>query len=121
MPAIDPNRLARQVEGLIALPDEPVKIARVVRDLVEEYSGHSKSSVPSVPRPVIRSLRGALQQHAQPMAIGEALWKESLPDTQLLAAGMLERIEDPKWRPLLNVGRARMYRSKSFANWAHAA
>jgi hypothetical protein len=96
MPAIDPNRLARQVEDLIAMPDEPLQIARVVRDLVEEYSAQARSSVPSVPRPVIRSLRGALQQHAQPMAIGEALWKDSLPDTQLLAAGMLERIEDPE-------------------------
>ena len=94
MPAIDPNRLARQVDDLIAMPDEPFQIARVVRDLVEEYSAQARSSVPSVPRPVIRSLRGALQQHAQPMAIGEALWKDSLPDTQLLAAGMLERIED---------------------------
>ena len=95
MPAIDPNRLARQVDDLVALPDEPIQIARAVRDLVEEYSVRAKSSVPSVSRPVIRSLRGALQQHAQPMAIAEAVWKESLPDTQLLAAGMLERIEDP--------------------------
>ncbi len=59
MPAIDPNRLARQVDDLIAMPDEPFQIARVVRDLVEEYSAQARSSVPSVPRPVIRSLRGA--------------------------------------------------------------
>ncbi len=94
MPAIDPNRLARQVEDLIAQPDSPVQIARVVRDLVEEYSDQTRSSVPSVPTPVIRALRGALQQHEQVKAISEALWEESLPDTRLLAAGLLEQIED---------------------------
>jgi hypothetical protein len=96
MPAIDPNRLARQVEDLIAQPDEPDRIARVVRDLVEEYSDQTRSSVPTVPTPVIRALRGALQQHEQPKAISEALWEVSLPDTRLLAAGLLERIEDPE-------------------------
>ncbi|MEE9215964.1 MAG: DNA alkylation repair protein [Anaerolineales bacterium] len=96
MPAIDPNRLARQVEDLIALPDEPDQIARFVRDLVEEYSDQTRSSVPTVPTPVIRSIRGALRQHAQQKALSEALWKESLPDTWLLAAGLLERIEDPE-------------------------
>lgn len=94
MPAIDPNRLARQVEDLIAQPDEPDRIARAVRDLVEEYSDQARSSVPTVPTPVIRALRGALQQHEQPKAISEALWEVSLPDTRLLAAGLLERIED---------------------------
>lgn len=96
MPAIDPNRLARQVEDLIAQPDEPDRIARAVRDLVEEYSDQARSSVPTVPTPVIRALRGALQQHEQPKAISEALWEVSLPDTRLLAAGLLERIEDPE-------------------------
>jgi hypothetical protein len=95
MPAIDPNRLARQVEDLIAQPNEPDRIARVVRELVEEYSDQTRSSVPTVPTPVIRALRGALQQHEQPQAISEALWEVSLPDTRLLAAGLLERIEDP--------------------------
>lgn len=94
MPAIDPNRLARQVDDLIARPDEPNQIARVVRDLIEEYSDQTKLSVPTVPRPVIRSLRGALQQHGQHLAISEALWNEGLPDSWLLAAGLLERIED---------------------------
>jgi hypothetical protein len=96
MPAIDPNRLARQVEDLIAQPDEPDRIARLVRDLVEEYSDQTRSSVPTVPAPVIRALRGALQQHEQPKAISEALWEVSLPDTRLLAAGLLERIREPE-------------------------
>ena len=94
MPAIDPNRLARQVEDLIAQPNEPDRIARIVRDLVEEYSDQTRSSVPTVPTPVIRALRGALRQHEQPKAISEALWEVSLPDSRLLAAGLLEQIED---------------------------
>jgi len=96
MPAIDPNRLARQVDHLIALPDDPELIARTVRDLVEEYSEQVRSPVPTVPKPVVRALRGALRHREHPKAISEALWKISLPDTKLLAAGMLEQIEGPE-------------------------
>ncbi len=96
MPAVDPNRLARQVEELATEPRDPNQMARVVRDLVEEYSDTAKPSVPSVPTPVIRSLRKALQQHGQHEAIAEALWNEGLPDTRMLAAGLVERIEGPE-------------------------
>lgn len=96
MPAIDPNRLARQVDDLLGMPGDPEQIARTVRDLVEEYSDQTRSPVPTMPRPVIRALRGALLQHEHPKAISEALWEVSLPDTKLLAAGMLEQIEEPE-------------------------
>jgi hypothetical protein len=94
MPAIDPRRLARQVDDLIAQPDDPLQIARTVRDLVEEYSEQTRSPVPSVPTPVVRAIRGALQKHGQPKAISEALWEISLPDTRLLAVGLVEQIEN---------------------------
>ena len=96
MPAIDPNRLARQAEDLAAQPDDPGQIARAVRDLIEEYSDQARSSSPSLPTPVIRSLRTALEQHGQQKDLSEALWREGSPDSRLLAAGLLEKSENPE-------------------------
>ncbi|MFQ5923942.1 MAG: hypothetical protein ACE5M4_13955, partial [Anaerolineales bacterium] len=81
MPAIDPNRLARQLESLRTLSNDPDQIARDVRDLIEEYSEQTRTPAPAVPVPVIRSLRAALHQLVQPNAISEALWKVGMPDS----------------------------------------
>ncbi len=95
MPAIDPHRLASQLDDLRSQPNDPDQIAHLVEELFEEYSDQNRSSVPAVPAPVIRSTRAALHQLGQPRAISEALWKGGSPDSQLLAAGLLERIEEP--------------------------
>ncbi len=94
MPAIDPHRLARQLDNLRSQSSDPDQIAREVRDLIDEYSDPTKSPALAVPAPVIRSLRAALHQLGQQVAISEALWKGGLPDARLLAAGLLERVED---------------------------
>jgi len=94
MPAIDPHRLSGQLDHLRTHSSDADQIAREVRDLIEEYSDPSKSHAPAVPAPVIRSLRAALHQLGQQVAISEALWKGGLPDARLLAAGLLERVED---------------------------
>ena len=93
MPAIDPERLTRQIEDLQTQSDDPGEIALEVRDLIEEYSDPTKTSGLAVPSPVIRSVRGALQQHEDPGAIAKQLWKTGLPDAKFLAAGMLEILE----------------------------
>ena len=93
MPAIDPSRLARQLENLRSLSDDPNQIARHVRDLIEQYSEQTRAPASTVPAPVIRSLRAALHQLGQSKAISEALWEKGTPDSRLLAAGLLERIE----------------------------
>jgi len=95
MPAIDPHRFASQLDNLRSQSTDPDQIARLVQELFEEYSDQNKSSVPTVPSPVIRSTRAALHQLGQPTAISEAIWKGGLPDSRLLAAGLLERIADP--------------------------
>ena len=94
MPAIDPHRLALQLDNLRSQSAEPDQIARFVQDLVEEYAGLDKSSVPAVPAPILRSIRAALHPLGQPKVISEALWKGGLPDLRLLAAGLLARLED---------------------------
>lgn len=94
MPAIDPHRLARQLDNLRTQSSDPDQIARDVGELIEEYSDPTRSRAAAVPAPVIRSLRATLHQLGQQRAISEALWKCGLPDARLLAAGLLERVED---------------------------
>lgn len=93
MPAIDPDRLTRQLEELRTRSNDPEQIARGVQNLTEEYSGQTGSS--GLPVPVMRSLRATLHLLGQPKAISEALWKSGMRDSQVLAAGLLGRIEDP--------------------------
>lgn len=96
MPAIDPHRLALQLESLRSQSSDPDRIARTVQDLVEEYSDPHRSSTPAVPAPVIRSIRAALRKLEQPIIISETLWNGGRPDSRLLAAGLLERVEGPE-------------------------
>jgi hypothetical protein len=96
MPAIDPDRLARQIENLRTHSGDPDQIARAVLTILEEYSEPARPSTTSVPAPVIRSLRTALRQQGDPKAIAEALWKKGIPDSRLLAAGLIGDIEDPE-------------------------
>lgn len=95
MPAIDPTRLHRELEALKSGVNDPQRIARETRDLIEAYSEQSRSPALAVPAPVIRSLRVILRGLGNPESLSEALWMTGIPDSQLLAAGLLESIEGP--------------------------
>ena len=96
MPAIDPQRLAGQLDNLRTHSGDPDQIALEVQDLIEEYSDRTRSPAPALPAPFIRSLRAALHELGQQVAVSEALWNGGLPDARRLGAGLLERVEDPE-------------------------
>lgn len=96
MPAIDPERLLRQMQEIESLPNDSSSVARAVLEVLEEYSDPARPSTPSVPKPVIRSLRTTLHRREEVLAIAESLWRKGSPDARLLAAGLLEVVVEPK-------------------------
>ena len=95
MPAIDPNRLRRQIEELRLQVGDPSGLRRSVVRLVEEYSdrtrrqGRRESTVPgSVHRSVLQALQEALGNDPDAAAqAAEALWRAETTEAKLLAAG----------------------------------
>ena len=95
MPAIDPTRLSRQLDALQSGSNDPNEIAAEVIGLLEEYSETTKPPAPAVPKPVMRSLRSTLHQTGQSEEISKVLWKNGTTDSRLLAARLLEAVEQP--------------------------
>ena len=97
MPAIDPNRLRRQIEELRLQVGDPSGLRRSIVRLVEEYSdrtrrqGRRESTVPgSVHRSVLQALQEALANDPDAAAqAAEALWRAEPTEAKLLAAGLL--------------------------------
>ena len=97
MPAIDANRLQRQLEDLRRQVDEPIGLRRAVVRLVEEYSDRTRrpgGREPILPGPihrsVLRTLQAALAHDPEAAArAAEALWRATPMEAKLLAAGLL--------------------------------
>ena len=92
MPAIDPHRLATEVERIKAKSGEPTLIARETKDLLAYYSDEGRVKVPA---PVLRALAGALEQSSAEHSLDspQALWKGGSPEAKVLAAGLLGNVE----------------------------
>lgn len=93
MPAIDPHRLASEVERLKAQSGEPTLIARETKALLAYYSDDGRVKVPA---PVLRALARALEQSSaeHPLDSPRALWKGGSPEAKVLAAGLLGNVEN---------------------------
>jgi hypothetical protein len=96
MPAIDPERLARQVAGLRPAASDPEALATAVRDLTEEYLDRTRregAAEPLVPPPVHRALLAGLEAvlASGPAleAAAAALWRIGTDPVRRLAASLL--------------------------------
>jgi hypothetical protein len=99
MPAVDPARLAREVDGLFNLTLEPSALAGRVLDLLERYAerarrkgGKSEDSL-DCPRPVTAALANAIGAEARrggrSLDLAQALWSIPIRETRLLACEAL--------------------------------
>ncbi|HLC02903.1 MAG TPA: DNA alkylation repair protein [Anaerolineales bacterium] len=116
MPAIDPDRLTRQVAKVAAAIGDPTELRRRTLDVLEFYADRTRrpgasTQVDDVPpafgvaRPVMRALTVSLlravaarPENTQPAA--EALWRAESRETRLLAAaliGDLKGEDAPTW------------------------
>jgi hypothetical protein len=116
MPAIDPERLKRQVAEVAAAVGDPFELRRRALDVLEFYADRTRRPGPSTqlddvppmfgaPRPVMRTLSASLvgavttrPERARPAA--DALWRTGFRESRMLAAalvGSLDRAEAAAW------------------------
>lgn len=113
MPAIDPSRLDREIQRILASLSDPPGLNRGVLDLLETYAERTRRPgqiagshrVIGVERPVMRSLARSLRaatagRPALAWPVVEALWESGYRESQVLASEILggqcdERI--PEW------------------------
>lgn len=106
MPAIDPERLSREIEKLQSSINNPPVLRQGILELMEYYAdrirrpseairnpGLGKSF--DIPKPVLRELRSALmgwvsEEWGWAEAIGEQLWQAPYRETRLMAIDMLK-------------------------------
>lgn len=105
MPAIDPDRLTRQVSAVAAAIGDPTELRRRTLDLLEFYADRTRrpgastevDDVPpsfGAPRPVMRSLTASLVGAAsgrpeRALSAAEALWRADYRESRLLAAALV--------------------------------
>jgi hypothetical protein len=105
MSAVNPKRLAAQVEDLLTLLDDPQAFCRQCLDLLEFYASRTRKPVTmtnleetlrvfNVPRPVIRALSTGLSKHTQARShlawpAAAALWETGYRETRLLSSAIL--------------------------------
>lgn len=99
MPAVDPARLAREIERAFEPDDGPGLLARRVADLLAAYAerarrpGGARTDTLNVPRPVMRAVGRALASAsgagASAIELASALWSIPLRETRILAAEAL--------------------------------
>jgi hypothetical protein len=99
MPAVDPVRLAREVDGVFGLALEPSALAGKIRDLLERYAERArrKGGKPEdsldCPRPVMVALAHAIGAEARRggrgLELADALWSTPIRETRLLACEAL--------------------------------
>lgn len=108
MPAVDLERLARQIEGVLNARTDPHALARGCLDLLEFYRDRSRHSLVGpraaararglgAPRPVVRALGQALRQAArdrpqETLALAAALWQRGARETRSLAIMLLPEV-----------------------------
>lgn len=116
MPAIDPDRLTRQVAKAVAAFGDSIELRRRTLDILEFYADRTRRPGPSTevedvppsfgaPRPVMRALgRGLVQAAAgrveRALAAAEALWRADYRETRTLAAALVGSLQDragPAW------------------------
>jgi hypothetical protein len=99
MPAVDPVRLAREVDGMFGPALEPSALAGKVLDLLERYAerarrkgGRPEDSL-DCPRPVMAALANAIAAEARrggrSLELADALWSTPIRETRLLACEAL--------------------------------
>ncbi len=105
MPAVDLERLARQIEAVVAVGTDPHAVARGCLDLLEFYRDRSRHSPVAqraaaraaafgAPRPVVRALAQALRQAVrdrpqEALALAASLWQHEARETRSLAIMLL--------------------------------
>jgi hypothetical protein len=110
MPAIDPDRLTRQVAKVAQVVADPIELRRRALDLLEFYADRTRrpgastqvEDVPpsfGAPRPVMRALTSSLiravgGQSDRALAAAEALWRADLRETRLLSAALIGSLDD---------------------------
>jgi len=116
MPAIDPDRLRKQVAGFAGAIGDPAELRRRALDILEFYADRTRRPGPSthvddvspafgVARPVMKSLTQALRRAAagkpeRGLAAAEALWQTGYREARLLAAALVgDQFGEPvmKW------------------------
>jgi hypothetical protein len=99
MPAVDPLRLAREVDGMFDQTLDPSALAGKVLDLLERYAerarrkgGRPEDSL-DCPRPLMAALARAIGAEARRggrgLELADALWTTPLRETRLLACEAL--------------------------------
>ncbi len=112
MPAVDPARLAREIDAILEHFGDPGALRRLVLDVLDFYADRARRPGASihaddapwafgVPRPVLRSMGRALrarsvQQPQVALAAAEALWGAGYRETQVLAASILASQAGPQ-------------------------
>jgi len=105
MPAIDPERLQREIELISGLFEQPDELRRKVLDLLDFYADRAKrpgaathaDDVPwdfGIPKPVQRGLAKALsacgvRHPGSALTAAESLWQAAYRETRLLALAIL--------------------------------
>lgn len=106
MPAVDPDRLDREIRAILRSFSDPPRLARQVLDHFEFYADRAKRSaaqdghelngnVPRVAQPVLRIMQrrfaaAAAADPDQSLIVSQALWETGWIDARLLAASILE-------------------------------
>jgi len=99
MPAVDPARLAGEIDAVFGRAHEPAALARQVLELLERYAerarrhGGQREDALDSPRPVTAALAHAVEAEASRTGAGldlaEALWSIPVRETRLLASEAL--------------------------------
>jgi hypothetical protein len=116
MPAIDPDRLTRQVADVVGAIGDPTELRRRALDLLELYADRTRRPGPStqvddvppsfgVPRPVMRALTSSLVRAAagrpeRALSAADELWRANHRESRLLAValvGSLDSKDAPAW------------------------
>ena len=105
MPAINPERLKKQVDSLLALVGDPVELQKSCVELLDFYADRTRKSVAvgeaneathafDVPKPLMRALSHGLRarlgdQPASAFPAAAALWEAGYRETRVLASTIL--------------------------------
>jgi hypothetical protein len=105
MPAINPERLRKQVDSLLAVVSDPVELQKTCVELLDFYADRTRKSDAvgevndtnhtfNVPNPLMRALRHGLrarlgEQSASSFPAAAALWEAGYRETRVLASTIL--------------------------------
>jgi hypothetical protein len=145
MPAINPERLKKQVDSLLNLVSDPVELQKSCVELLDFYADRTRKSVVvseadetilafDVPKPLMRALSHGLcdrlgDQPASAFPAAAALWEAGYRETRILASTILgeqsgEQV--PNWAETWAVESEdrialQMLAAKGLVSWRRAA